>query len=545
MPSDSQVPDFKNPGISLQGLAGDWVAVDFGFDGCRTIPQDFTLASPYFLWEYSASGPPTDFTLAAASSGLEPPVDASAWQQLLTVSHFEPTLPSRQDCVTTWGDNCPDGTFMHTFAIPAYNASVMQPAPPIISHPIASVRAETGMPQDLNISLEGVFQLRSNTCCPQISVSFANLTSDAPSTPLKPPSASTAVTPSSPIFLLPNAPPPDGSSRDGSQGLAPFAGLEDDTPSADSSLSLGSNSTTALGPAVAYGSLAFAPAPQAPGPSAAGSDPFSQYPGITFGALPSWLSYQFNMTDTGPRLDQWGNSIGEGYDALPMLVVSNEVEVADLGQYLIQVAGTDPSNNLTTLTYFTLSIQDYYQLRAQVQLAGISAAQFDEAAQQAFRQGIASVLGVTLDQVVITGVADVPTSNRRRGLQQAGQTALQVDFNIQGIQSQAAAGNLATSMSTVVSSGALDTTLHTLGEPQAHAELCRHAHDQCLARQVYPTYIYVQCCFSWHFRQGVHVFSHSGSSSCLAWLHVAITAPSFSHEGTLLQALIKGNRCMQ
>ncbi|KAK9836827.1 hypothetical protein WJX74_009057 [Apatococcus lobatus] len=409
--------EYYGCGTHWKGNAGDWVAVDLGFPGCQSIPQNFTLAAPYNLYWYYALGPPTDFAISAASSGVQPTEDDSSWDPVLTVSDFKPIPTLPYECSDS-NNNCPNGLFQHTFSIPTYNASLTQPAPPSILKPLSAVRAETGMPQDLLISLDGVFQLNSNSCCASISVSLANYTSDAPSTPLAP-----------------------------MQAPAPAAPLSD------------------------TGVLVLAPVPATA--IAAGPQPFSQDPSIIFEGLPSWLSYAFNMSIGTPLTGSYTNDENEvltyikaqSYDALQTLVVSDEVEVADLGQYLIRVAGTDPSNGLTTLTYFTLSIQDYYQLRAQVQLVGISAAQFDETAQQAFRQGIANVLGVALDQVVIVGVTDVPVSGRR--LQQSSGTALKVDFSVQGIKSQAAAGALATSIADVVSSGALDTTLQTLGLPVA------------------------------------------------------------------------------
>ncbi|KAK9836420.1 hypothetical protein WJX74_000101 [Apatococcus lobatus] len=402
-----------------KGVAGDWVAIDYGLAGCQPIPQNFSITAPYDLISYSSLGPPSDFVLSAASSGLQPKLDASTWKPILSVSNFKPAIPAPPATCISDNRGCPSGTFQHTFIIPQVNASVPQPSPPSILKTLPAVRAETGMPQDLHISLDGVFQLGSSTCCANISVSLANYTSDAPSTPLAPMRAPAAA-PAAPI------------SETGVLVLPPA-------------------------PATAF---------------AAGPDP-SQNASLTFVALPSWLSYTFNMTDVGPLKASWTSwngdvyeyTVSERYDGLNTLTVSNAVEVADLGQYLIRIAGTDLSNGLTTYTYLTLSIQDYYQLRAQVQLVGISAAQFDEAAQQAFRQGIANVLGVTLDQVMIVGVTDVPVSGRR--LQQEGQTALKVDFSVQGIKSQAAAGTLATNIADIVSSGALDTTLQNLGLPVA------------------------------------------------------------------------------
>ncbi len=109
-----------------------------------------------------------------------------------------------------------------------------------------------------------------------------------------------------------------------------------------------------------------------------------------------------------------------------------------------------------------------YQLQAQVQLVGITAAQFTTIYELEFRISIATLLKLQLDQILVLDVSDVAVPVAQyvtRKLQDSAQTALNVDFIIQAIETQAAAEDLSTHLPSYVSDGSLDSVFSTIGEP--------------------------------------------------------------------------------
>ncbi len=109
-----------------------------------------------------------------------------------------------------------------------------------------------------------------------------------------------------------------------------------------------------------------------------------------------------------------------------------------------------------------------YQLQAQVQLVGITAAQFRTIYEMEFRMAIATLLGLPLDDILVLDVSDVAlpvAQNVARKLQDSAQTALNVDFIIQVIETQAAAEDLSTHLPSSVNDGSLDIVFGAIGEP--------------------------------------------------------------------------------
>jgi len=106
-----------------------------------------------------------------------------------------------------------------------------------------------------------------------------------------------------------------------------------------------------------------------------------------------------------------------------------------------------------------------------VQLVGLNKASFDAAAQQKFQRGVADTLGdsVSATDVEILAVNEVPTAGGRRLLLQTSPTgsssALDINFRVNGFESQQEANAAAESFESKVKDGSFVGNLKSLGIP--------------------------------------------------------------------------------
>mmetsp|Transcript_12066 Transcript_12066/g.31918 ORF Transcript_12066/g.31918 Transcript_12066/m.31918 type:complete len:850 (-) Transcript_12066:153-2702(-) len=106
-----------------------------------------------------------------------------------------------------------------------------------------------------------------------------------------------------------------------------------------------------------------------------------------------------------------------------------------------------------------------------VQLVGLNKASFDAAAQQKFQRGVSDTLGesVSATDVEILTVNEVPTASGRRLLQQTSPTgsssALDINFRVNGFDSQQEANAAAESLESKVKDGSFVGNLKSLGIP--------------------------------------------------------------------------------
>ncbi|XRB04552.1 TNFR-Cys domain-containing protein [Pycnococcus provasolii] len=104
-----------------------------------------------------------------------------------------------------------------------------------------------------------------------------------------------------------------------------------------------------------------------------------------------------------------------------------------------------------------------------VQLVGLNKASFDAAAQQKFQRGVADTLGesVSATDVEILTVNEVPMASGRRLLQQTSPTgsssALDINFRVNGFESQQEANAAAESLESKVKDGSFVGNLKSLG----------------------------------------------------------------------------------
>ncbi|XRB18062.1 TNFR-Cys domain-containing protein [Pseudoscourfieldia marina] len=126
--------------------------------------------------------------------------------------------------------------------------------------------------------------------------------------------------------------------------------------------------------------------------------------------------------------------------------------------------------SVTTTTSSTSSAEKR-SVETSVQLVGLNKASFDAAAQQKFQRGVADTLGdsVSATDVEILAVNEVPSAGGRRVLQQTSPTssssALDINFRVNGFESQQEANAAAESFESKVKDGSFVGNLKSLGIP--------------------------------------------------------------------------------
>ena len=124
-----------------------------------------------------------------------------------------------------------------------------------------------------------------------------------------------------------------------------------------------------------------------------------------------------------------------------------------------------------TTTTSSPSSAEKRSVETSVQLVGLNKASFDAAAQQKFQRGVADTLGdsVSATDVEILAVNEIPTAGGRRLLLQTSPTssssALDINFRVNGFESQQEANAAAESFESKVKDGSFVGNLKSLGIP--------------------------------------------------------------------------------
>ncbi|KAK9824907.1 hypothetical protein WJX74_005202 [Apatococcus lobatus] len=394
---------------------GDYVAVDFGFTGCRPLPTGLHISSP--VNGIAQGGMPTDMTSDASGSALQPASDSDAWVNLVTIRGFRPVTYS-------------GGLFMKDFAIPPPH----QPDKPARAiGAIPDVLIQIGMPNDVLLDITGLFTSTARVCCPIISLSIINFLGGADVDSLT--AAASTVSPDIPAgFGLPSSFSSLTLSTP-SSAIIPFAPLIQPTGS------YGSNGLGSYG----VSELLSAPSPSPPTTFSEPGPPLnltSQIP------VPDWLSAHFELRDSASGSQQ--------LDIWQYIKLSHEVPVNAVGQYAVAVLAQTPGSNLTSAVLFNLDVVDYYQVRLLLALGGIPPTGLSPFQQTAFQIGISSAFNLSTSQVSL----HTPSGQRRMLLQSSGYV---LSFTITGLNGRRKALALAKSVEQSVKNGQLDQSLGSSG----------------------------------------------------------------------------------
>ena len=152
-----------------QASAGDYAAVDLGYNGCQPWPKQMHIAALT-----QRIGLPTSFTADASGAALQPSPDAADWENLIIVQNFKPATP--QDCYHA-EDSFVCGVLNVSFPILPHDSPGLGRAP-VLADPATTafsvlqsdLQSDTILPLDTGVW----FQQNSRACCLNITAQLVS-----------------------------------------------------------------------------------------------------------------------------------------------------------------------------------------------------------------------------------------------------------------------------------------------------------------------------------------------------------------------------------